>query len=249
MAGESKNAARSIGQSVWIASPVICAMFILGTSSVVAYIPQSEINFIAPIPQTMRAALGETGMGNVVAITAILFVELRLLGAASMLFTGAVRLPMTVGWDDLLPAWFTRMHPRWNTPVNSIACMALAMFALTAMANVGVHAQEAYQLLSNASITHYEIAYLAMFAVPLAGRTALRRRLPWWLKWTSVVGAISTMFCLLISAYPFVTVVNARVYAAKIVGTVAISNCVAIGLYATRRRVKGRGETAERIVG
>ena len=37
LAGESKHAARSIGQSVWISSPIICAMFILGTSSVVAF--------------------------------------------------------------------------------------------------------------------------------------------------------------------------------------------------------------------
>src|ERR1700722_19886338 len=63
LAGESRQPARTIGQSVWIASPIICAMFILGTSTVVAYVPQSSIDFIAPIPQTMRAVLGQTGVG------------------------------------------------------------------------------------------------------------------------------------------------------------------------------------------
>jgi amino acid transporter len=235
LAGESRQPARSIGQSVWIASPIICAMFILGTSTVVAYVPQSQINFIAPIPQTMRIALGQTGVGNVIAIAAILFIELRLIGAASMIFTGATRLPMTAGWDELVPAWFTRLHPRWKTPVNSIACMAAFVFALEALANVGVHAQEAYQLLANASTTHYEIAYLAMFAVPLFGHAALRRRLPWWVKCTSVAGLASTAFCLLISVYPFVSVVNAKAYAVKIAGTVLISNCVAVGFYLLRR--------------
>jgi amino acid transporter len=41
LAGESRQPARSIGRSVWIASPIICAMFILGTSTVVSFVPHS----------------------------------------------------------------------------------------------------------------------------------------------------------------------------------------------------------------
>jgi glutamate:GABA antiporter len=245
LAGESRQPARTIGQSVWIASPIICAMFILGTSTVVVYVPQSSIDFIAPIPQTMRAALGQTGVGNLIAMTAIFLIEMRLLSAASMIFTGATRLPMTAGWDDLVPRWFARLHPRWRTPVNSIACMAALVFLLLVLANVGVHAQEAYQLLSNASITHYEIAYLVMFAVPLLGRAALRKQLPLWLKLTSIAGAISTLFCLLISAYPFVHVVDAHAYAIKIVGTVLLSNCVAVTFYWVRTRFPSRRQIVD----
>jgi amino acid transporter len=242
MAGESKDAARTIGRSVWIASPVICGMFILGTGSVVALVPQGQIDFIAPIPQTMRAALGNTGWGNLLAMTAIVLVELRLLGAASLLFTGATRLPMAAGWDHLVPAWFTKMHPRWGTPANSILFAGAVMLALVVLAMVGVHAQEAYQVLSGASLTHYEVAYLAMFAVPLAGKSALRRGMPLWFKTTSVVGFAATCFALLISAYPFVNVVNARAYAAKILGTVVVSNLVAVVFYrraGKRDREKG----------
>jgi glutamate:GABA antiporter len=36
-------------------------------------------------------------------MTAILLIEVRLLGAASMTFTGATRLPMIAGWDELVP--------------------------------------------------------------------------------------------------------------------------------------------------
>jgi amino acid transporter len=245
LAGESRQPARTIGQSVWIASPVICAMFILGTSTVVAYVPQSSIDFIAPIPQTMRAALGQTGVGNLIAMTAIFLIEVRLLGAASMIFTGATRLPMTAGWDALVPRWFAHLHPRWGTPVNSIACMAVLVFLLLALASVGVHAQEAYQLLSNASTTHYEIAYLVMFAVPLVGSATLRRRLPLWLKLTSIAGGISTLFSLVISTYPFVNVVDAHAYAIKIVGTVLVSNSVALVFYWVRTRFPTRGQIAD----
>jgi amino acid transporter len=231
LAGESRDPARSIGQSVLISSPVICAMFILGTASVVALVPRSQIDFIAPMPQTMRLALGNSGVGNVAAIVAILLVELRLLGATSFLFTGITRLPMAAGWNHLVPAWFTRLHPRRHTPTNSIVFTAGLICALIVLASSGVHAQEAYQLLSNASLTHYEVAYLAMFAIPLAGTSALRRSLPAWLRWTSIAGFLSTLFSLCISVYPYVQVVDARSYALKIVGTILLSNLVALIFY------------------
>jgi amino acid transporter len=235
-AGESRQPERNITRSVWIASPIICAMFILGTGSVVAFARPGHIDLIAPIPQTLRIALGNSGVGNVVAIAAILLVQLRLLGAASYLFTGVTRLPMTVGWDDLLPKWFTRLHPRWKTPVNSILCTSGLMLLLAVLGSIGVHAQEAFQVLSNASLTHYELMYMAMFAIPMVGKAALRESLPGWLKWVSLAGFCASLFSLLVSVYPFVDVVNPLGYAAKIAGTVVISNAVAAVFYKLRNR-------------
>jgi amino acid transporter len=236
LAGESKQAVKSIGQSVWISSPVICAMFILGTGSVVAFSRPGHIDFIAPIPQTLRIALGSTGIGNVFAIAAIFLLQLRLIGAASYIFTGVTRLPLAAGWDNLVPIWFARLHPRWRTPANSIICTSILVFLLIVLANIGVHAQEAFQVLSNASLTHYELAYLAMFAIPIAGVASLRGQLPRWLKWISLIGFCATLFSLLISAYPFVDVVNARAYAAKILGTTLFSNLIGIFFYKLRRK-------------
>lgn len=236
-AGESRQPERNIARSIWIASPMICAMFIFGTSSVVTFArPGGRIDLIAPIPQTLRIALGNSGIGNVIVIIAIVLLELRLLGAASFIFSGATRLPMTVGWDNLLPQWFTRLHPQRKTPVNSILFTFGLMLALLVMASAGVHAQEAYQVLSNASLTHYELMYMAMFAIPLVGVTQLRRSLPFWLKWVSLAGFCASLFSLLVSIYPFVDVVNPLEYGAKIAGTVLISNAVAIMFYTLRKR-------------
>jgi amino acid transporter len=242
LAGESRQPARAIGRSVWISSPIICAMFILGTSSVAAFVPVGRIDFIAPIPQTLRAALGNTGAGNVFAIAAIFLLQLRLIGASSYIFTGVTRLPMTVGWDALLPAWFTRLHPTRRTPTNSIIFTSLLVFLLVVLANIGVHAQEAFQVLSNASLTHYELSYLAMFAIPLAGAATLRRSLPSRLKWTSSVGFLATLFSLLISVFPFVDVVDARAYALKIAGTTVLSNLVGFCFYRLRNKATRRAE-------
>jgi len=247
LAGESKSPERTITKSVWIASPIICLMFILGTGTVVAFVPKDQINFIAPIPQTLRIALGNEGAGNLFAMTAILLLQMRLLGAVSYLMTGVSRLPLAVGWDALIPIWFTRLHERWKTPTNSILCTSGLLIVMVVLATAGVHAQEAFQVLSNASLTHYEVSYLVMFAIPLVGAAGLRKTLPPWLKWTSVVGLGATLFSLLISAYPFVSVVNPLSYAVKIVGTLLVSNLVAITFYRMRTRavlVSTVGESA-----
>ena len=236
LAGESRQPARAIGLSVWISSPVICAMFILGTGAVVAFAVPGHIDFIAPIPQTLRIALGDTGIGNLFATAAILLLQLRLIGAASYIFTGVTRLPMAAGWDALVPEWFTRLHPKRHTPANSILCTAALVWMLVLLASVGVHAQEAFQVLSNASLAHYQLAYLAMFAIPLAGAIALRRSLPAWLKWTSLVGFCATLFSLVISVHPIVNVANAGAYAGKILGTTVVSNLIALFFYKWRRR-------------
>ncbi|HWZ01694.1 MAG TPA: APC family permease [Edaphobacter sp.] len=235
LAGESKDAARSIGQSVVLASPIICAMFIAGTSSVLAF-ARGPIDFIAPIPQTLRYALGNNGLANLFAMTAILLVQFRLIAAASFIFTGVTRLPMAAGWDHLIPVWFTHLHPRFRTPINSVAFTCALVLLLLILANIGVHAQEAFQVLSNAGITHYEIAYIAMFAVPLIGSKALRTRLPGWLRWTSIAGLCATLFSFIISAYPFVDVVNPRAYAVKILGTTLLSNIIGYTFYRIRNR-------------
>ena len=235
LAGESKDAARSIGKSVIFASPLICAMFILGTGSVLAF-SRGRIDYVAPIPQTFRYALGSSGFGNLFSIIAILLLQLRLIAAANLIFTGVTRLPLVAGWDHLIPAWFTRLHPRFRTPTNSIACACACILLILFLANIGVHAQEAFQVLANAGVTHYELAYLAMFAIPLAGAATLRTRLPRWLRWTSIAGFAATLFSFLVSSYPFVDVVNPRAYAAKILGTTLISNLTGYIFYRTRSR-------------
>ena len=169
-------------------------------------------------------------------MSAILLVQFRLIAAASFIFTGVTRLPMAAGWDHLIPAWFTRLHPSYRTPTNSIAFTCALVLLLLILGNIGVHAQEAFQVLSNAAITHYELSYLAMFAIPLIGAKVLRARLPRWLRWTSVTGLCATLFSFIISAYPFVDVVNPRAYAAKILGTTLISNIIGYTFYRTRNR-------------
>ncbi len=101
---------------------------------------------------------------------------------------------------------------------------------------LGVHEQEAMQLLQNASTAHYGITYVALFALPLFGAANLRRALPRWLKLISAAGLVSSLIAVLIAVYPIIDVSSNATYAAKIGGTVLLSNIVGVVIYRARRK-------------
>ena len=86
-------------------------------------------------------------------------------------------------------------------------------------------------LLTLASIVHYAIAYVALFALPLFGREALRRKLPRWLKVAAAAGMASSLVALLISVYPVVDVVSRVAFAGKICAVVVVSNMTGVMIY------------------
>src|SRR4029077_18851522 len=100
-AGECRDP-RAISRSVAVAVPVIAVMFILGTSSVLALVPQNQIDLIAPIPQVLSEGFRRLGFGSAVAPIAILVLLCVRVAQASVLFAGNTRLPMVAGWDSLL---------------------------------------------------------------------------------------------------------------------------------------------------
>ena len=236
MAGESRDPARTVGRSVVISAPIIALMFILGTSSVLAFAGSRPINLIGPIPQTFRLALGSSGTGETLARFGILLAIGRAVANASLIFTGLTRLPMTAGWDHFLPDWFTALHPRWKTPVNSILFVTALVLGMLVLSMLGVREQETMQLLQNASTVHYGICYLALFALPLFGVAPFQKTLPLWSKIVAGAGFTATSVAVCIAVYPIINVSSHVTYAAKIAGTVLVSNCMGLLIYKNRGR-------------
>jgi len=239
LAGECRGAARTIGQSVILSAPVIALMFILGTSSVLAFL-HGPVNVIGPIPQTMRAAMGESAPWA--AQFGIFLVMARAVAAASLLFTGLTRLPMTAGWDNLIPRWFTRLDEKRRTPVNSIVFVGALVMVMILLSMLGVEEQEASQLLTAATVAFYAIAYIALFALPLAGAASVRTGVPGWVKAASLAGLGSSLVALGISVYPIVNVVSRGAYAAKVCAVVVLTNAAGLLIYrgGTRRAAAPR---------
>jgi glutamate:GABA antiporter len=236
LAGECRNPARSIGRAVIAAVPIIALMFILGTDSVLAIVPQDRIDLVSPIPQTLSMGFQGLGFARLIAPALILLLILRQIGNVSLVFAGNTRLPMVAGWDGLLPAWFTRLHPRFRTPYNSILFVGVLTLVLAMAGQVGVGVQEAFQLLENTAGILYAFCYLALFAIPLVGGRRLGVRVPLWLKLASASGFGVSLLYSVLSVFPIVDVASWIEFGAKIIGTLVATNLLGVGIYVVGRR-------------
>jgi len=235
-AGETRSPARNIARSVVISAPIIALMFILGTSSVVAFIPRDHIDVIGPIPQVLSIGFGSLGWVGAIGSIAILGIAVRTIALMSIYFIGNTRLPMVAGWDRLLPAWFSRLHPKYKTPVNSIVFVGAVTLVIGFASLTGVHAHEAFQLIDNAGGVFYALTYLVLFAIPLFGMKALGVKAPWWLKIACVSGFIVTLIYIRYSIVPITNVEDLQSFGLKIIGTVVIANIVGVALYVLRKQ-------------
>jgi len=225
-AGETRDPARNYRRSIAVTAPIIALLYIFGTSAILCFVSPDSLDVIGPIPQALSRGSVSLGFAGIVAPVAILLLLANYFSSFCLNFTANSRLPMVAGWDRLLPEWFTRIHPRYKTPVNSIVFIGAVAMAAVIIALIGVGAQEAYELLLTWSFAFYGLAYLAMFAIPLLGRRDRGLRPKLWLRLAAVSGFLVTLVFVLLSVFPVIEVRNKGIYSLKtaviIVGTNAL---------------------------
>jgi amino acid transporter len=254
-AGECRNPARNLTRSVLITAPFIALIYIFATSSILAFVAPESVDVVGPIPQALRQGLHRlSGVSHVSLvlrdmgpyadlagflvplIIVLLFVNYPT--SFSVYFSASARLPMVAGWDRLLPAWFTRLHAKYKTPVNSILFLGIVTLAGGAAALIGVGPQEAYELLLTWAFTFYAVAYLALFAIPFLSPKdrGLRPRL--WLRLAAMSGFLMTLLYVVLSIFPIINVESSRGYSLKIAGVVLGANFLGWMIYRAGRGKK-----------
>jgi amino acid transporter len=234
-AGECRSPVRTIAGSVAIAAPIIAVMFIFGTSSVLALVPQDRIDLIAPIPQVLSVGFNAVGLTIPIAGITILVLAVVRVAQASVMFTGNTRLPMVAGWDGILPSWFTRLHPRHQTPVNSIVFVGAMTFGFSVLGLIGVGKQEAFQLLWVASAVFYALTYLVMFALPIAGMRE-HPPSPIRVKAAALSGFLMTLLYIALAIVPIVQVESRLMFAVKLSALILVTNLVGVVVFTQSRQ-------------
>ena len=238
-AGECRNPARNLTRSVLITAPFIALIYIFATSSILAFVSPEAVDVVGPIPQALRLGSRAFGFAGFIVPLAIVLLFVNYPTSFSVYFSASARLPMVAGWDHLLPEWFTRLHPRYKTPVNSILFLGAVTLAGSVVALIGVGPQEAYELLLTWAFTFYAIAYLALFAIPFLSPNdrGLRPRL--WLRLAAVSGFLMTLLYVVLSIFPIVDVQSSWGYSLKIAGGVLGANALGWAIYRAGRQKEG----------
>ena len=153
-----------------------------------AFVTPDKVDLIAPIPQVLSRGFGSFGW-----VSTLDFAHDLRCGRASdrfdeYLFAGNTRLPMVAGWDNLLPAWFAKLHKEYRTPVNSILFVGATTLVFSLAPLIGVKEAEAFQFQDNAASILYALIYMVLFAIPIVAMKRFGARAPWWLKIAAASG-------------------------------------------------------------
>src|SRR4030095_16978815 len=109
----------TIPRAGWIASACITAFYIACTIALLVILPAKEISELSGLSQAGDEAARMLGIASLGSLIALLVVAGGG-GQLAAIGTSISRLPFVVGADRLLPAVFSRVHPRWGTPYAAI---------------------------------------------------------------------------------------------------------------------------------
>ena len=228
---ECRKPENDVARSVLIAAPLIAVVYILGTSSVLAYIQPAKVDLAAAVPQVMAAGLGTTGLGG--ALSLFISAAFTLAYVASMLvYIGLIaRLPMVAGWDGLLPAWWSELHPTLRTPTKAIAAVTISMVLLGAFCLWGAGNEEAVEVAVGAGFGAFCITYMLLFAVILFGFRSGAIRAGVGLRMGALAAFLVSLCALIFEVVPLGAVADSSIFALKVAGTICAANALGAFLY------------------
>lgn len=195
VAGECEQPERSLPKSIRIAAPINILIYMLGTMAVVVTIPASGIDLVNPAAQVLG------NLGGLVAGLVLWALLLRDFGQSSLGLAGVSRLPMQIGLDGLLPAWFGQVNSR-GVPTRAILISAMIIAALLLFVNVAAGRQDAFQMLLSAAGILFGLSYVLMFSLPLLAPHRLGLPDALWLRAAAMLGGNLALLFVLVSVYP-----------------------------------------------
>ncbi len=246
-AEECRKPENDVARSVLIAAPGIALMYLLTTASLLAYTRPADIDLAAPIQQAVRAGFGNGAFAN--SLITVLVGIVSYAGIASgVIIIGMVgRLPMVAGWDGLLPAWWSELHPTWRTPSKAIGAVCAAMMLMAVLSLWGASNQEAVQTLIGAATAALCIMYMLLFSVILFGFRNTPERPGLVIRLGALAAFLVALVSFVLQIVPLGEVNDPAFFAAKVGTVVVFTNGLGAYLYWNGAR-KLRGEASKVLV-
>ena len=237
-AGECRGARRDLPRAVMVAAPLIALIYVLSTGAMLAWIPAGKMDLAAPIPQLLRAGFGSTGIGALISLATIAVMTMNSYAGAVAMLGLASRFPMVIAWDKLLPEWWSRLHPKYRTPVKSIGAVSVACIAVQIVSSWGAGGQEMMQIGMGAGIAGLCMMYSMLFGIVLFARKGSAARSGPFLRLAALAGFVVSLASLPFQVVPQAGVANRWIFALKVAGLFFVANGTAALLYWHGKRAR-----------
>ena len=234
-AGECWAPERNLALSVTVAAPIIALIYVLGTGSFLAYIPASQADLSAPLPQLLRAGFGTNGFGASLATIGIIVITVATVVQTFATVAVASRLPMVAGWDGLLPKWWAELHPRHGTPVKALGAITASVAVIGVASLIGLGQQEAIHTTTASAMSLVCLVYILLFSSVLFGIRRFSVKPSTTLRLGAFAGLMSVVIALFCQLVPLTEVRNPGHFALKIIVVLLVVNVLGAWLYSKGR--------------
>lgn len=225
MGGEIKDPERTLPRAGWIASAFATVFYTGMTLALLVLVAPARIDERYGLAQGADIAAALLGAPWITTVVAFM-VLLTSIGQFGGIGASVSRLPFAVGTDKLLPAAFSRVHPRWRTPhVSMLALGAVASFLLVIF-QIGDTLRAAYDTLVSLMVIAGFIPYIYIFG----SAWKIGRRI------SAVSGWIVTALALIASLVPTGQVTRIWLYELKLASATAVMIVAGWLLYRRSKR-------------
>ncbi|URL58776.1 amino acid permease [Luteibacter flocculans] len=131
-AEEARDPQRDLPRAVLLSLAVAMVLYIAVSLVLTGIVPYASLSGEASVSDAFNA-IGLPWLSNVIAVAAVI-------GVISVLFAfmlGAARIWFALSRDGLLPAWFSRVHPRFGTPARPTMILGIFTAVVAGLLPIG----------------------------------------------------------------------------------------------------------------
>lgn len=241
MGDEIQRPRHTLPRALALAAPMIAAIYLLGTLSILVAVPASEVSGLQGVMQAVARAEERLGLFGITPLAAAL-ITVTCLGSVGAWLEAVARLPFVAGLDRYLPPAFSRLHPRWGSPHVALYTQAGVAALFVVLGQAGTTVQGAYQVLINMTFLVTFIPFVFVFAaafklqgepLPPGGFRMPGGRVT--VSVLALVGLLTTLVCMVLALLP-PPGESGPLVAGKVVGLTLVLLLAGAAVYARGRR-------------
>jgi amino acid transporter len=207
MGSEIQDPARNLPRAAWVSSVFTTLFYVATTAALLVLLPSdriSELNGLADAGTAAGQLLGVSWLTRAI----VLLVLITAIGQFGGFGASVSRMPFAAGVDQLLPAAFAKIHPRWNTPYISILTFGVLASGLLIVLQFGDTLRAAYETLVSLMVIAGFLPYIYVFSSAWkAGK-----------RWSAISGMGMTLLAIICSVIPSGEIHNVWLFEGKLAG-------------------------------
>lgn len=130
MGKEIRNPQKDMPKAMFLASGIVCLLYIVGTIGILVAIPADEIGLVAGLVETFRLFLAELPGSEFLVILLGIVALFTFVGNMVTWSMGASRAALEAAHEGELPAYFAKEHPVHKTPIGANMLLGLISTAV-----------------------------------------------------------------------------------------------------------------------